>query len=145
LFESRAIGRYLATLGSGSKLIPTDPKARVKFEQAASVEYSQFEPISGGLVKETIVKGFRGQTTDEAHVKELTVQLEDKLDALDVILSKQKYLAGDVSHSSIPYLATLMHLLQEITLADLFIIPTFALVFGDLGLGNLEKRPHVQK
>ncbi|KAH9961831.1 glutathione S-transferase [Russula dissimulans] len=128
LFESRAIGRYLATLGSGSKLIPTDPKARVKFEQAASVEYSQFEPISGGLVKETIVKGFRGQTTDEAHVKELTVQLEDKLDALDVILSKQKYLAGD-----------------EITLADLFIIPTFALVFGDLGLGNLEKRPHVQK
>jgi len=128
LFESRAIGRYLVTLGSGSKLIPTDPKARVKFEQAASIEYSQFEPITNGIVRETIVREIRGQTTNEGHLKELTVQLEDKLDVLDVILSKQKYLAGD-----------------EITLADLFIIPSCDLVFGDLGLGNVGKRPHVQK
>ena len=27
LYESRAIGRYLATLGSGPELIPTEPKA----------------------------------------------------------------------------------------------------------------------
>jgi len=145
LFESRAIGRYLATLGSGPELIPTEPKAQAKFEQAASVEYAQFEPISGGLVEEKIVKQFRGQTTDEGHVKELIARLEDKLDVLDAILGEQKYLAGDVSHSLIPYPATLMDLLQEITLADLFIIPVFALVFGYLGLGNLEKRPHVQR
>jgi len=128
LFESRAIGRYLAVLGSGPELIPTDPKAQAKFEQAASVEYAQLEPISGGLIEEKVVKQFLGQTTDEGRVKALVVQLEDKLDIIDAILSKQKYLAGD-----------------EITLADLFIIPTLALIFELLGLGNLEKRLHIQR
>jgi len=127
LFESRAIGRYLAVLGSGPELIPTDPKAQAKFEQAASVEYAQLEPISGGLIEEKVVKQFLGQTTDEGRVKALVVQLEDKLDIIDAILSKQKYLAGDI------------------TLADLFIIPTLALIFELLGLGNLEKRLHIQR
>ncbi|KAH9961832.1 glutathione S-transferase-like protein [Russula dissimulans] len=128
LFESRAIGRYLATLGSGPELIPTDPKARARFEQAASIEYAQISPILRDLVVEKIIKQLRGQTTDEERVKESISQLEAKLDVFDTILSKQKYLAGD-----------------EITLADLFIIPTGALVFDRLELGNLEKRTHVQR
>jgi len=128
LFESRAIGRYLATLGSGPELIPTDPKARAKFEQAASVEYAQFSSIAGDLVVEKIIKKLRGQTTDEGRVKELIAQLEAKLDVFDTILSTQKYLAGD-----------------RITLADLYMIPGGALVFEHLGLGNLEKRSHVQR
>ncbi|KAH9959811.1 hypothetical protein BC827DRAFT_1106758, partial [Russula dissimulans] len=62
------------------ELIPTSPKARPKFEQAASVEHAQFEPISGGLIEEKIVKQFRGQMTDEGWVKGLIVKLENKLD-----------------------------------------------------------------
>jgi glutathione S-transferase len=96
LFESRAIGRYLATQGSGPELIPTDPKARAKFEEAASVEYAQFEPIAGVILKERVFKQYRGLTGNEALVQDLIPQLELKLDAYEVILGKQKYLAGDV-------------------------------------------------
>ena len=96
LYESRAIGRYLATLGSGPELIPTDPKARAKFEQAASIEYAQFDPIAGGIVIERVFKQRRGLPADEERVKELVHQLESKFDAYEVILGKQKYLAGDV-------------------------------------------------
>ena len=39
----------------------------------------------------------RGLSTNEARVKELTDTLYVKLDAYEEILSKRKYLAGDVS------------------------------------------------
>jgi len=128
LFESRAIGRYLATLGSGPALIPTDPKAYAKFEQAASIEHAQFAPIAGVLVWEMMVKPRIGQTTNEERAKEHITQLESKLDAYDAILGRQKYLAGD-----------------EVTLADLYHLPTGGYVFDQLGLGGLEKRPNVQR
>jgi len=128
LFESRAIGRYVATLGSGPELIPTEPKARAKFEQAASVEYAQFEPIASGILVEKVFKQFRGLTANEERVKELVPQLEAKLDGYEAILSKQKYLAGD-----------------EVTLADLFHLPHCNLVFEQLGYGGLDKRPNVQR
>jgi len=96
LFESRAICRYLATLGSGPELIPTDPKARAKFEQAASMEYAQFDPIGFALFWERVIKQYNGQTTNEERVKELMAQFETKLDGYETILRKQKYLAGDV-------------------------------------------------
>jgi len=96
LYESRAIGRYLATLGSGPELIPTDPKARAKFEQAASIEYAQFDPIGFALLWEKAIKQYIGQTTNEERVKELISQLGPKLDGYEAILGRQKYLAGDV-------------------------------------------------
>ncbi|KAF8698257.1 glutathione, partial [Rhizoctonia solani] len=53
LFESRAISRYLvAKYAKGSELLP-DPKdehAYGRFEQAASIEYSSFDPYAGELV-----------------------------------------------------------------------------------------------
>jgi hypothetical protein len=36
-------------------------------------------------------------------------------------------------------------LLQEVTLADLFHLPSGSLVFDRLKLGNLDKRPHVKR
>ena len=30
-------------------LIPTEPKSRARFEQAASIEYAQFNPIVSGI------------------------------------------------------------------------------------------------
>jgi len=150
LFESRAIGRYLETLGSGPELIPTeaDPKARAKFEQAASIEYAQFSPILGDLIVEKIVKQARGQARDEGRIKELSAQLEAKLDVFDTILSRQKYLAGAVSYSptEVPYIdADGPSALQRITLADLYMISSGELVFDHLGLGKLENRSHVQR
>jgi len=96
LYESRAIGRYVATLGSGPELIPADPKAHAKFEQAASIEYAQFDPVATGVIAEKVYKPYRGLAPDEERVKELVPQLEGKLDGYEAILSKQKYLAGNV-------------------------------------------------
>ncbi|KAH9961830.1 glutathione S-transferase-like protein [Russula dissimulans] len=128
LYESRAIGRYLATLGSGPELVPTEPKARANFEQAESIEYGQFDPIAVAIANEKVYKQYRGQATNEERLKELIISLENKLDAIDKILSKQKYLAGD-----------------EITLADLFFLPYGSLIFEKLGYGGLEQRPNVQR
>jgi glutathione S-transferase len=127
LYESRAIGRYLATLGSGAELIPKDPKAHAKFEQAASIEYAQFDPLVSGIAKEKIFKPRFGQETNEKLVQELATQLENKLDAYEAILGKQKYLAGN-----------------EVTLADLYHLPYGSMVF-DLGYGGIDKRPNVQR
>jgi glutathione S-transferase len=57
LFESRAICRYLTSkYGKDSGLLPdpSDIKAYGLFEQAASIEYSSFEPPASGLTKERI-------------------------------------------------------------------------------------------
>jgi glutathione S-transferase len=57
LFESRAISRYLvAKYGNGSSLVPSmsDFKAYGLFEQAASIEYSSFDPAMVGLASERV-------------------------------------------------------------------------------------------
>jgi len=128
LYESRAISRYLATLGSGTQLIPTEPKAYAKFEQAASAEYAQFDPIASGIASEKIFKRYRGGVTDEKRVEELVAQFELKLNGYEAILSKQKYLAGN-----------------ELTLADLFHLPYGSIVFEQLGYGGLDKRPNLKR
>jgi glutathione S-transferase len=96
LFESRAISRYLTTLGTGPQLIPTELRARARFEQAASVEYAQFDPIAGNIFRETALKQMLGQPIDQERVNAHLPLLESKLDGYEAILSKQKYLAGDV-------------------------------------------------
>ncbi|KAI0271236.1 glutathione S-transferase [Russula aff. rugulosa BPL654] len=128
LFESRAIGRYLATIGSGPELIPTEPKARAKFEQAASIEYSNFDPIASVLAKEKAFKKLLGGEPDEKLVEELVGKLEGKLDGYETILGKQKYLAGD-----------------NLTVADLFHLPYGSICFDQLGYGNFDKRPNVKR
>lgn len=59
--RSRAIARYLATKSSASNLIPLSSdndyiKKLAKFETAASVEYSNFDPLASGIAKEAIFK-----------------------------------------------------------------------------------------
>ena len=43
------------------------------------------------------LQSMRGGATNEAHVEYLAATLDQKLDGYEAILSKQKYLAGDVS------------------------------------------------
>ncbi|KAJ7111837.1 glutathione S-transferase [Mycena epipterygia] len=107
LFESRAIGRYIEEKypTHGAKLVPTDVKGKALFEQAASIEYSNFEPLASKAVAEMVFKPMGG-TSDKAVFDALVAQLSAKLDAYEVILGKQKYLAGN-----------------EVTLADLFHLP----------------------
>ncbi|KAF7981294.1 hypothetical protein HWV62_34211 [Athelia sp. TMB] len=131
LYESRAIGRYLAAKypSKGPALLPTELKAKALFEQAASVEVANFEPSAYGLALEKYFKKtFFGLDADEAKVSELTITLGAKLDAYEKILSKQKYVAGD----------------QEITLADLYHLPHGTLV-KHVSPELISSRPHVAR
>ena len=59
LFESRAIGRYLARqYGHETRLIPdpADVRKTALFEQAASIELTNFDPSAYGLAVENIFK-----------------------------------------------------------------------------------------
>ena len=86
--------------------MPTEPRAVAKYEQAASIEYSQWDPIVSVIAYEKGYKLRFGQETYEALVAGLLPRLEIKLDGYEAILSKQKYLAGDVrpvhSYNSCP-------------------------------------------
>ncbi|KAK7042922.1 hypothetical protein VNI00_008658 [Paramarasmius palmivorus] len=110
LYESRAICRYLAAkyADKGPKLIPdaSDLKATYLFEQAIFIEVSNFDAFAATAVYENVFKTYRGGVPDPKVFNGLIEQLAAKLQAYEVILGKQKYLAGD-----------------ELTLADLFHIP----------------------
>ena len=56
LFESRAISRYIADKYGNGKLVPKDLKGRALFEQAVSIEQSDFDPFAGVIVKEKVFK-----------------------------------------------------------------------------------------
>ncbi|KAH0832874.1 glutathione S-transferase [Lanmaoa asiatica] len=136
LYEARAICRYLVKKyeGQGTPgLIPKDPKSEAIFEQAASIEYSNFYPFASGLATEKIIKKLlhhiplnseqltcyyrhRALPADEVKVNEYLENLNAKLDAYNDILGKQLYLAG-----------------ESITLADIFHLPYAAIVIEELG------------
>ncbi|KAF5349185.1 hypothetical protein D9756_009375 [Leucocoprinus leucothites] len=131
VYESWAIARYICEKyrDQGPDLLPTDLKKRALFEQAASIEVSNFGPnvrviVWEGFVKEMLYK----QQPDLAKLEEAKKALEAKLDAYETILSKQKYLAGD-----------------ELTLADLIHLGYGSIIprGGCNALKDAEKRPNV--
>lgn len=150
LFESRAIGRYIALKypDQGNKLMPdpADLKKTALFEQAASIELSNFDPLASTLAFERLVKPRRGLgETNEALVAQITQQLGAKLDVYEVILSKTKYLAGEVSCLDVPESASHVAPLQEVSLADLFHIPYGSMLgMMRIDLGS-ETRPNVAR
>ncbi|KAI5886115.1 thioredoxin-like protein [Schizophyllum commune H4-8] len=129
LFESRAIARYLNDKypEQGINLVPTGLKEKALFEQAVSIEGSNFDRYASSAVAEKIFKPMKGLGgSDELAKTELEV-LDKKLDAYDVILGRQKYLAGD-----------------KLTLADLFHIP-YGSMLAKIGYNGLEKKPNVAR
>lgn len=104
LYESRAIGRYLALkyADQGLPLIPDgkDLKKLADFEKAMSIEATQF------VTAELLINELAVKPLDDETVKALIQQLNRKLDGFERILSKQRYLSGDY-----------------ITLADLYLLP----------------------
>ncbi|KAF6746836.1 glutathione S-transferase [Ephemerocybe angulata] len=133
LYESRAIGRYIALKYAGqgtAGLIPdqSDIKALALFEQAASSEFANFEVHAAKIAYEKLFKVRLGFPTNEEVVKGAIDQLNVKLDVYEGILGKQAYLAG-----------------SELTLADLYHIP-FGTRLYRAGLGDLiDSRPNVAK
>ncbi|KAF9448594.1 glutathione S-transferase [Macrolepiota fuliginosa MF-IS2] len=117
LYESQVICRYLESKypNQRTKLIPTDPKQRALFEQAASIEMTNFDYYGAPAIFEVLFK----------KVDELTKLLAAKLDVYEQILSKQRYLAGD-----------------ELTLADLSHIPVGTLL-PVAGIDVIQERPNV--
>ncbi|KAG6810036.1 hypothetical protein H0H92_013626 [Tricholoma furcatifolium] len=130
LYESRAICRYIALkyADQGTKLIPTDLKGIALFEQAASIELSNFSDLVERAVHENYFKPtFYDQTADPVVFEGLIQKLDVKLDAYEKILGKQRYLAGD-----------------EVTLADLFHIP-YGVLLAPAGSDILDRKPNVAR
>ncbi|KAJ5539325.1 glutathione S-transferase [Penicillium frequentans] len=133
IFESRAIGQYIATKyqGKGTVLAPseTDLKAYALYQQALSIEQSYFDPLVSQIAYEKVFKARKGHgPTDEAKVKALLDQLDLVLQGYERILSKQKYLGGD-----------------SLTLADLYHLPYGAFV-EQFGFSELvDKYPAFKK
>ena len=98
MYESRAIGQYIATkyADQGTPgLIPTEVKEFGKFQQACSIEVWNFQEYAGKAHFE-IFKTFLGMPSDRAVFDKHIASLDKNLDVYEKILSKQKYLAGDV-------------------------------------------------
>ncbi|CAE6429450.1 unnamed protein product [Rhizoctonia solani] len=98
LFESRAICRYLvAKYGRDSGLVPDphDLKETALFEQAASIEYSTFDPHARALTFQRVFAKLLGIEPDEAVAQKSINALNSKMEGYERILSKQRYLAGD--------------------------------------------------
>ena len=99
LYESRAIGHYIATkyADQGTPgLIPTEIKAYGLFQQACSVEEWNFQVYAGKATFELFVKPFLGLEPDRAAFDGYIASISKNLDVYEQILSKQKYLGGDV-------------------------------------------------
>lgn len=122
LYESRAICRYLEEkyAAQGTPLIPRELKAKALFEQAASVEFANFEPyaravyVKGNIKRCALLRSTflgrrlilrsraggpssqRGLDSDIAAFDDAVAGLSAKLDVYEVILGKQKFLAGEV-------------------------------------------------
>ncbi|CAE6484983.1 unnamed protein product [Rhizoctonia solani] len=129
IFESRAICRYLvAKYGKGSSLLPepSNVKAYGLFEQAASIEYSAFDPHAAALVYERIVAPMRKEEPNNELTKKCINTLTTKMDGYERILCKQKYLAGDT-----------------FTLADLFHLP-YGQITSVIEPQILNSKPHVK-
>ncbi|KAF7362993.1 Glutathione S-transferase [Mycena venus] len=131
VYESRAICRYLAEkyADKGTPLLPKGLKERTLVEQAASVEFANFYPSVIKVAREAVFKPRHGGTKDQAVLDEGLVELGAKLDVYEVILGKQKFLAGN-----------------EFTLADVFHYAYAPLLAeGGVDIMTSKERPNVAR
>jgi glutathione S-transferase len=121
MFESRAICRYLDQK-SGSKLTPSDPKARAKMEQWISVETSEFTPHAMKFIYQHVFQRPQEPGVIEAAAK----GLEATCAVLDKQLGQTPYLAG-----------------AEFSIADICYMPYIEYAIGTPAKEILAKFPHV--
>jgi glutathione S-transferase len=121
--------------GAGPELVPTEPHALAKSEQAASIEYSQFNPIASTK----LFKLRLGRTTNEALVNEFVPRLQNRLDGYEATFPA--YVVQEVGYNIVLMCS---FLLQEVTFADLFHLPCGSTIFEDLNI-VLDGRPNLQR
>ncbi|PPQ71214.1 hypothetical protein CVT24_009995 [Panaeolus cyanescens] len=130
LYESRAICQYIEAKypKSGNSLLPTDLQGLARFQQMAYAEAHHFYTPALAAVRESIYKPlyFKLPCNSEVY-KQNIAELDTKLAVYDKILSKQKYIAGDV-----------------LTLADLFHLP-YGMLIGWTGSDLMDKYPNVSR
>ncbi|KAF4341192.1 glutathione S-transferase [Fusarium beomiforme] len=123
LFESRAICQYLvAKYGRGSALHKRTEQNFAElatYEQAASVEYSYFDPTVKSLAYENIFKKFMGQgDPDRPVVEKLKTDLVKVLQHYEKVLSNSEYLAGNQFSLVDIYHMPWVHFLPRLGLQD---------------------------
>ncbi|OOQ90657.1 putative glutathione S-transferase [Penicillium brasilianum] len=125
LFESRAICRYLANKYSLDILGPESGLGL--FEQAASVEYSYFDPPMKNLAYEKIFKRMMGHGEPDLElVSNYERQIRECFDYYERLLTKQRFLAG-----------------EAYTIVDAFHLP-WIVFLERLNMSNeLGERPHL--
>ncbi|KAJ7476735.1 glutathione S-transferase, partial [Mycena latifolia] len=90
---SRAICRYLAEKYSdqGTPLVPTDLRSQALFEQAASVEHSNFQPHALAIYVEGLWEPRKGLRKKQAVWDDAILQLSATLGVYEVILANQRF------------------------------------------------------
>ncbi|GFN16894.1 glutathione S-transferase family protein [Aspergillus tubingensis] len=128
IFESRAICHYLAAKSGGHLVPPSNPLKVAEFQQAASVEYSYFDPPMKQLAYESLFKSMMGHgEPDTSLVSLYKDQIRKCLDYYEGILEKQDYLGG-----------------TTFSLVDVYHMPWTAFMEG-LGLwAELESRKYLR-
>ncbi|KAF9024636.1 glutathione S-transferase [Hymenopellis radicata] len=130
LYESRAICRYLEEKyrGQGTELAPHDDLNEIAlYEQACSIELCNWDPFAGEAAYEVLIRPLLKQPVDMKVFEKAIAKLSIKLDAYDVILGKQAYLAGD-----------------NVTLADLYHL-TWGVMLGLAGSDIMTQKPNVTR
>jgi len=125
VYESRAIARYVNDT-RGNKLVPSDAKKRGIMDQWISLEQGTITPEVSGIVAQRIFAPMFGGKTDEAQVTKHSEKAKQGLDIMDAHLAKNEYLAGD-----------------QFTLADIFFMPYFGMLFATPEKTLFESRPNI--
>jgi glutathione S-transferase len=113
LYESDAIMRYLDRAYGGVALVPAEPEAQARMEQAMSVEYAYLRQAVGTLFRENYLKRFWGQAADAEAVAREIPKVEKVLAVLDAWLADRTYVAGgDYSLADLHYALSLLSLKQ---------------------------------
>ncbi|DAA78511.1 TPA_exp: putative Glutathione S-transferase [Trichophyton benhamiae CBS 112371] len=129
LYESRAICHYIIAkyATQGTELVPTELKANALYAQGLSLEVGSFEAAAAPFVYEKLFKPYQGLSPDEHSVKLYESNLMNCLDGYERILSKQKYIGGNV-----------------LTLADLYHLPYLTLL-PKVGFNAIDDKPAVSR
>jgi glutathione S-transferase len=107
LYESAAIIRYIDQVFPGPSLTPADPKAQARMNQVMGiVDWYVMPTVSAGIGWNRLIAPMLGMPVDEAAVAKAVPGATTCIRALEQLLGKQAFMAGD-----------------SISLADLMLIP----------------------